>query len=97
MKTPIRMWMTGIALILPLLSLFVGCGDSDDEGDPIPLAEPTVEQQSTMASPESLEEVVITIGNLSDLTGTSARVIEVVNMALEDMVEHYNNLISGVQ
>ncbi|NQT73005.1 MAG: ABC transporter substrate-binding protein [Chloroflexi bacterium] len=45
------------------------------------------------------ELVTITIGNLSDLTGVSSNAMGVVNIALEDTVEYYNerNLIPGVE
>jgi len=46
-----------------------------------------------------VEEVVLTVGNLSDLTGVSANAMRYINTALDDLVEHYNenNLIPGVR
>ncbi len=45
------------------------------------------------------EDVVITIGNLSDLTGVSANAMELIDKALEDLVRFYNEqgLIPGVE
>ncbi len=100
MKMPSRMGMIGMAGILLLLPLSVGCGGGDDDDDDlVPLAEPTVEQQSTLASSEHKEEIVINIGHIADLTGVSARSNAVMSMALDDLVEHYNNknLIPGVK
>ncbi|NQT73014.1 MAG: ABC transporter substrate-binding protein [Chloroflexi bacterium] len=81
--------MKHLLLILIMISLVViGCnGDGDT-----PALSPTPE-----TSP--VEDVVITIGNLSDLTGPSANPMEYINMALDDLVEYYNenNLIPGVR
>ena len=99
MKMPSRVGMVGMVVLLLILSLLVGCSSDDDDGELLPLAEPTVEQQSTMVPSEPLEEVVITIGTISDLTGPSARAILLLDMALGDLVEHYNNnnLIPGIE
>lgn len=45
------------------------------------------------------KDVVITIGNLSDLTGVAANAMELIDMALEDLVTYFNqeNLIPGVE
>ena len=81
-----------VALLLILLltfSMLAACSSSDDE-------------QVTIAGPATgppVEPVTITIGNLSDLTGVSANAMVYINMALEDLVDYYNdnNLISGVE
>ena len=97
MKMLSRIGMVGMAVILLLLSLAVGCGDDDDEL--VPLAEPTVEQQSTLAPSEHMEEAVIKIGNHTDKTGPGTNAMQYVNMALADTIEYYNenNLIPGVE
>jgi len=97
MKMLSRIGMVGMAAIL--LSLSVGCGGGDDGDDLEPLAKPTVEQQSTLAPSEYLEDVVITIGNHTDKTGVGANAMQYVDMALADTIEYYNenNLIPGVE
>jgi len=72
-------------MVLPFL---VACGDDEEEN---PSFEPT-------SSPSPVEDVVITIGNLSDLTGPSASAQNLINLALDDLVEYFNeeNLIPGV-
>jgi len=82
------MGMILVAIMLMALPLLVACGGDDGKTPaPTPTAEPTS------------EPVTITIGNLSDLTGPSANPMEYINMALDDLVEYYNenNLIPGVR
>ena len=83
-----RIGMILVAIMLMALPLLVACGGDDGKTPaPTPTAEPTS------------EPVTITIGNLSDLTGPSANPMEYINMALDDLVEYYNenNLIPGVR
>ena len=92
--------MIGMAVVLLLLSLSVGCGGGDDDGDLVPTASPTstpVEEPEQTSTPA--EDVVITIGSLTDLTGPAAGTMEIVEMALGDLVKYYNeeNLIPGVE
>ena len=82
-------------IILPAIAFLlsvtiVGCIDSDDPSLP-PLMGPSP------ATPE--EDVVFTIGNLSDLTGVSSNSMVYINMAMENLIEYYNenNLIPGVE
>ncbi len=84
-------------LIGLLLTLFLltacGGGDGDQEQNetsPVTI-DPTV--------PPNEGPVKIIIGNLSDLTGVSSNAMGVINMAVEDTVEYYNeqNLIPGVE
>ena len=74
------------------LALSLGCGNDDKPTNP-----PLMQPESTPA--EYMEDVVITIGNLSDLTGVGATTLEYINMALDDLVEYYNseNLIPGIE
>ena len=83
-----------VGIVLLVFSPIVGC-TSSGELSPTPLVRPT-------ATPETLQtphEVVITIGNLTDFTGVSSTAMEYINMALDDLVEYYNenNLIPGVR
>jgi len=90
---PSRIGMIGMAVMLLLLSLSIGC--TSGEPSPSPLVRPT----ATPEIPETPPDVVITIGNLSDLTGVSSNAMVYINMALDDLIKYYNenNLISGVR
>ncbi len=80
-----------LVLVMLLLTLPTACGsDSNDEKD-----ENTLEAAPSVAH----EPIVITIGNLSDLTGVASNAIGIINMALQDTVDYYNeqNLIPGVE
>ncbi|MFC2027754.1 ABC transporter substrate-binding protein [Chloroflexota bacterium] len=46
-----------------------------------------------------MDNVVITIGNLSDLTGPSSNAMEIINMALKDLINYYNenHIIPGIE
>ncbi len=86
-----RMGIIGMAFMLLLLSLSIGCGD--DDVDLVPTAQPTVKQPSIVAP------VVITIGNLTDRTGPASNAFSIVDIALDDIVEYVNtkNPIPGVE
>lgn len=64
-------------------------------------ASPLVQPSSTITSESQMtpEPVEITIGNLSDLTGVGAGGFQIINMGINDMVDHYNdnNLIPGAK
>ncbi len=89
--------LMGVVLVMVVfgLSLLISCGGGSD--DPSPMAQPT------NAPPETPillgEDVVITIGNLSDLTGVSSNAQSTINTALGDLVKYYNDndLIPGVE
>lgn len=85
-----------VVLVVLLVALLAACGGDGDEESPPPMAQPSSEPTMTQ---ELTEPVVITIGNLTDITGVSANVSRVTDMALEDMVEYYNkhNLVPGVE
>jgi len=79
----------GFVLVAMALSLpIVACGESTEPGTFQPAHEAPAD-----------EEAVITIGNLSDLTGVSSGAMKYINMALDDLVHYYNdnNLIPGVR
>ena len=90
----------GISLLLVTLiamSLGIACiGDSNNDGDGTDsTTSPTPTPNGTETPP--LKE--ITIGNLTDFTGVASTAMEFINMALDDLVEYYNenNLIPGVR
>ncbi|MFO8010499.1 MAG: ABC transporter substrate-binding protein [Dehalococcoidia bacterium] len=82
-------------LIMALLTamLIPACGDSEQT----PPA--TNSDGASATTPEPKEDVVIRIGNLTDMTGTGSNAISVIDMALNDLVDYYNeqNLIPGVK
>ena len=89
-------------LLVPFLALglilnSIACDSGGEEATSDPLTQPS----STVTSEPQvkLEPVEITIGNLSDLTGVGAGGFEIINMGINDMVDHYNdnNLIPGVK
>ncbi len=89
MKRSIRIGIGVLAVLLLVLPMLAACDDGDDDKTPTP---------TTTAEPIN-GSVTITIGNISDLTGPSSNPMEYINMALDDLVEYYNenNLIPGVQ
>lgn len=92
-KWAARLLPTGLLLLTLAVSLAVtGCGgNGDGAGEP----EPTKSATPT----QTAEDVVITIGSLTDLTGPSARGMQVVDKALEDVIRYFNdeNLIPGIR
>ena len=104
MKMRSRMGMIGMAIISLLLSLLVGCDDDGKTKTPIATETPTATAtiaptETPTPTQEPIEDVVITIGNISDMTGPGAALFETMNMVLDDMVEYYNeeNFIPGVE
>ncbi|NQT74714.1 MAG: ABC transporter substrate-binding protein [Chloroflexi bacterium] len=90
MKSSNKLWGLVLSLLLFVMLPFLGaCGDDKEE-------KPTLDPTS---SPGPVEDVVITIGNLSDLTGPSASAQNLINLALDDLVDYFNeeNLIPGVE
>jgi len=85
MKT--KRWLIFPVLIGLLLMTVGACGGNGTE-------EPDIQPTGT----EPVEDVDIIIGNLTDLTGVSATAQQVINYALEDLVNYFNdeNLIPGV-
>lgn len=73
-----------LLLLLPLLS---ACDDGNGTQQPNHTSSPTA------------EDITLTIGNLTDYTGVAASAFEVINLAMKDMVEYYNenNLIPGIK
>jgi len=83
-----------LALVVLLLALpaLVACGgNGDGEKSPTSTAGPTKE-------PTPAKKKTITIGNLTDLTGVSSSALIVMNTAMKDVIDYYdeNNLIPGI-
>ncbi|MCP4611569.1 MAG: ABC transporter substrate-binding protein [Planctomycetes bacterium] len=77
-----------LSIILLALSLLIACdGGSGDD--------PTAQ----LTEGNGTEDVVITIGNHSDLTGPTSNAMDSINKALDDLIEYFNdeNFIPGVE
>ncbi|MFC2027691.1 ABC transporter substrate-binding protein, partial [Chloroflexota bacterium] len=84
-----------LLLLLTLVFVVPSCSSSDDEAtqpDTQSTTEPT-------AAPEPVENITVTIGNLTDLTGPAATGMSPINTALDDLVRYFNDedLIPGVK
>ncbi len=101
--------LSAIALLIFVLgTIACGAGDSTPAvtpdptlslaPDPTPISTPSPTQVATI-QPEPAGDVVITIGNLTDLTGVSSSAMETINLGLEDIVKYYNdqNMIPGIE
>lgn len=95
MKVSNRSQIIILSLVLLLLLSLITC-IGDDDNDSQPLAVPS-EEIDGIVTPK--EKTIITIGNYTDITGPSANASAIINMALEDMVQYYNegDLIPGVK
>ncbi len=84
------------SIVVILSVLVISCGSSNGEGTVPPTQSSAPGNTSTVDAPEN---VVITIGNLTDITGPGSNAVSVIDMALEDAVAHYNEqkLIPGVE
>ncbi len=93
LQTLLRPVIVLLGVVLLVFTSMVGCGGSG-EPSPSSLVQPT-----DVPKTSPVENAVVTIGNLTDLTGVSANAQVYINMALEDMVKYYNdnNLIPGVK
>lgn len=83
-----------IALMLLGLPLLVACDDDETEEPTAPATESTAPVTEPV-----VEDITVTIGNLTDMTGPASFAMTVVNTALDDIVRHANdeNLIPGVE
>ncbi len=95
---PFVLILTSLLLLAPVL---LGC-DDDDADSPLtqPMgATPTDESTPANSSIPPTEDVVVTIGNLTDLTSVSANAMSYINMSLKDVVGYFNDedLIPGVE
>ena len=77
-----------ILLVAILLVGTLACGSDNAEKSP----------SASMPSKEPIESIIITIGNLTDKTGPSANAMSIIDKALADVVQYYNDqdLIPGV-
>ena len=77
-----------ILLVAILLIGTLACGSDNAEKSP----------SASMPSKEPIESIIITIGNLTDKTGPSANAMSIIDKALADVVQYYNDqdLIPGV-
>jgi len=85
-------------LSLPLLA---ACDDDETEEPTVPVTEPTVpvtEPTAPVTEPV-VEDVKVTIGNLTDTTGPASFAMSVVDTALKDIIRYANeeNLIPGIE
>ncbi len=79
-----------IILIILITSILFGCGEEDAVTNGV---------NSSTKTDTPPNDLIIKIGNLTDLTGPGASGMEMVNTALEDTARYYNenNLIPGVK
>jgi len=86
-----------VFLLLLLVSSVACNGDSNGSNDGDEKITSEADGMKTADTPD--EDVVITIGSLSDITGPASNAMTVINMALDDVVEYFNdeNLIPGVE
>ncbi len=83
-------------LVIPLsmsilIVLLVACGNGGD---------PTIKKTDNPPdNTEPPDELVFTIGNLTDKTGVASSAVAIIDSTLDDMVEYYNeeNMIPGVR
>lgn len=80
--------LSSLILLLLALPILATCS-SDNQGTSVPSQEPTV----------LIEDMVITIGNLTDMSGPASNAMGIIDMGLEDLVGYYNDhdLIPGVE
>ncbi len=82
------------SIIFLILGVVIGCGTSGGEETEEQTGEEIEEQIE-----EQVEDVTITIGNLTDQTGVAAEAMYYIGLALNDVVDYYNqhDLIPGVK
>ncbi|MFO8011222.1 MAG: ABC transporter substrate-binding protein [Dehalococcoidia bacterium] len=95
-----RFWklITVLCFIITLIALplMTACGGDDETPTESPTSSPTEPGEPTT---EPADEVTIKIGNLTDKTGPASQAMQVVDMALKDLVRYYNenNFIPNVK
>ncbi|MFC2027237.1 ABC transporter substrate-binding protein [Chloroflexota bacterium] len=94
-----------LAIVLAaLLALMTNCGDDGETAlptQPTDTVQPTITVQSIESTTptEPLEDLTITIGSITDKTAMASSALSIVDMALTDVVEYFNDnsLIPGVE
>ena len=91
MKTTDKTAIIFVALLL--IALLAACSSGDDK-EPSPPAQPTAQPTATSEPTEPPpDEVTITIGALSDLTGVASSAFEYLNASFKDLAEYFNEEI----
>jgi len=88
LRVSVKLWMVALLLALATLPLLMACS-SDDEETPAVIEQPTA----------SVEDVTITIGNISDVTRGASASMRIVSLGVEDAIKHFNeqNLIPWLE
>jgi len=97
-KISCKMGIVVLTILLLISLLLVACGSENKQTSTVQTI-PTEFPTSTEAAAPEPESIVITIGNLTDMTGVAANGMAPVNMALGDTISYYNdqNFIPGVK
>ena len=97
MKTRSAALAVLVVLVICLIPLLPACGGDEDEVTINPGVKPSPSQTETVpptspAPPPTTptETYTVTIGNHTDITGVAANALKYIDMALEDVVEYYN-------
>ncbi len=100
-----------LLFMLPAIFLLASCGGDEDTNPPktSPMSNPMTSQspapETTVPATSPTEtgshsgSVVITIGNLTDISGVAAIPMSYIDLSVQDMIDHYNdeNSIPGVE
>jgi hypothetical protein len=94
MRSPWKLGMAILAILILSLPLLTACDDDDETGTITPETSTPIATQTS----EPIEDMDITIGVISDMTGPASQAMAVVDAALADLVRYYNeeNIIPGV-
>lgn len=91
MRLSIKTGFGIVAIVLLALTGLIGCGDGGEESP----AETTSPTQNPTETPGTGEKVVITIGNITDLTGVASSAHHLINISLNDLAQYFNDEILG--
>ncbi len=110
MRTSFKLGILILAVLLLALPVLAACSDDDETEQPTAMPTKTTTPTKTAAptettaptetaTPPPVEDVVITIGNLTDLTGPASGMLGGPETALKVGVAYFNdeNLIPGVE
>lgn len=93
-----RVLCSSLVLFVLAAGFVMGCGGGEKKAETDVLSRPLASPgENSAVAPHG--EVTLIIGNLTDETGVASTAMEVINMALEDVVKYYNDnaLIPGVK